>query len=31
VFAGKPTLPKPYSTEALHAVLKRRPGDGAGR
>ena len=28
-FAGKPTLPKPYSTEALHAVLKRLPGDGA--
>ena len=28
-FAGKPTLPKPYSTNALHAVLKRRSGDGA--
>jgi CheY-like chemotaxis protein len=28
-FAGKPTLPKPYSTNALHAVLKRRCGDGA--
>jgi len=31
VFAGKPTLPKPYSSEALHAVLKRRSGDGASR
>jgi CheY-like chemotaxis protein len=28
-FVGKPTLPKPYSTNALHAVLKRRSGDGA--
>lgn len=28
-FAGKPTLPKPYSTDALHALLKRRSGDGA--
>ena len=27
-FAGKPTLPKPYSTDALRAVLKRRSGDG---
>ena len=26
VFAGKPTLPKPYSTDALHALLKQRPG-----
>jgi CheY-like chemotaxis protein len=25
-FADKPTLPKPCSTEALYAVLKRRPG-----
>ena len=28
--ADKPTLPKPYSTQALHAVVKRRSGDGAG-
>jgi len=28
-FAGKPTLPKPYSTSALQAVLKRRSGHGA--
>ena len=28
-FAGKPTLPKPYSTDALHALLKRRSGDAA--
>lgn len=28
-FADKPTLPKPCSTDALHALLKRRPGDGA--
>jgi CheY-like chemotaxis protein len=25
-FAGKPTLSKPYSTDALHALLKRRSG-----
>jgi CheY-like chemotaxis protein len=30
VFAGKPTLPKPYSTDALRALLKRRPGNDAG-
>ena len=29
-FADKPTLPKPYSSAALYAVLKRRRGDGAG-
>jgi CheY-like chemotaxis protein len=28
IFAGKPTLPKPYSTDALHALLKRRFDDG---
>jgi CheY-like chemotaxis protein len=28
VFAHKPTLPKPYSTDALRALLKRRSGDG---
>ena len=28
VFAGKPTLPKPYSTTALRALLKRRSDDG---
>ncbi len=28
-FADKPTLPKPYSTDALQALLKRRPGAGA--
>jgi CheY-like chemotaxis protein len=26
VFAGKPTLPKPYSIDALRALLKCRPG-----
>jgi DNA-binding NtrC family response regulator len=31
VFAGKPTLPKPCSTDALHAVLRRRPDDSTGR
>ena len=30
VFAGKPTLPKPYSTDALRALLKRPPGNDAG-
>jgi len=32
-FADKPTLPKPYSTDALRALLKRRPrpDDGAAR
>jgi len=30
VFAGKPTLPKPYSTDALHALLKHRPRGDAG-
>ena len=29
-FADKPRLPKPCSTDALEAVLKRRSGDGAG-
>jgi DNA-binding NtrC family response regulator len=29
VFAGKPTLPKPYSTDALHALLKQQSGSGA--
>ena len=28
-FAGKPILPKPCSTEALRAVLRRRSGNGA--
>jgi CheY-like chemotaxis protein len=28
-FAGKPTLSKPYSTDALRALLKRRSGDVA--
>jgi CheY-like chemotaxis protein len=28
-FAGKPTLSKPYSTDALHAALKCRSGGGA--
>jgi CheY-like chemotaxis protein len=28
-FAGKPALPKPYSTEALKALLRRRSGNGA--
>ena len=28
VFAGNPTLPKPYSTTALRALLKRRSDDG---
>ena len=27
-FADKPTLPKPYSSAALYAALKRRPGAG---
>jgi len=32
-FADKLTLPKPYSTDALRALLKRRPrpDDGAAR
>ena len=30
-FAHKPTLPKPYSTDALKALLRRRSGDGASR
>ena len=31
-FAHAPTLPKPYSTEALQVLLKRRPnGGGAAR
>jgi DNA-binding LytR/AlgR family response regulator len=29
--ANAPRLPKPYSTDALQALLKRRPGDGNGR
>ena len=29
-FAHKPRLPKPCSTEALEAVLKRRPDSAAG-
>jgi CheY-like chemotaxis protein len=29
-FAGKPTLPKPYSTDALYALLKHRPSAAAG-
>jgi CheY-like chemotaxis protein len=28
-FAGRPTLTKPCSTDALRAMLKRRAGDGA--
>jgi CheY-like chemotaxis protein len=31
VFAHKPTLPKPYSTDALRALLKRRSGDGGAQ
>ena len=30
-FAGRPTLPKPFSTDALEALLKRRSGDGERR
>jgi CheY-like chemotaxis protein len=29
-FAHTPTLPKPYSADALRALLKRRPNGGAG-
>ena len=28
-FAHTPRLPKPYSTDALRALLKRRPGGGS--
>jgi CheY-like chemotaxis protein len=27
-FADRPRLPKPFSTDALQALLKRRPGEG---
>src|ERR1700738_2171493 len=30
-FADKPRLSKPYSSDALQALLKRRSGAGAGR
>ena len=30
-FAHTPTLTKPYSTDTLRALLKRRPGGGAAR
>jgi CheY-like chemotaxis protein len=30
-FANAPRLSKPYSSEALHALLKPRSGDGSGR
>jgi CheY-like chemotaxis protein len=30
-FADRPRLPKPYSSDALQALLKQRSGDGAGR
>jgi hypothetical protein len=30
-FAEKPTLPKPYSADALQAALQRRPEGGATR
>jgi hypothetical protein len=30
-FARKPTLPKPYSTDALLALLRRRPDNTAER
>ncbi len=29
-FTGRPKLPKPYSTGALHALLKRGAGDAVG-
>ena len=30
-FADRPRLPKPFSTDALRAVLQRQPCDGANR
>jgi CheY-like chemotaxis protein len=30
-FADRPRLPKPFSTDALRAILQRQPCDGASR